>query len=74
MLFINNVTSSFPLAKNHVFTEVPLNIFGNNRLTFVSDTGKLVNGLLARLVFSFLVNSNELMMLAPNRSTWEPSG
>ncbi|KAI0278951.1 hypothetical protein BGY98DRAFT_971426 [Russula aff. rugulosa BPL654] len=46
MLFINNVTSSFPLAKNHVFTEVPLNVFGNNRLTFVSDTGKLVKELL----------------------------
>jgi hypothetical protein len=38
------------LATNHIFTEVSPDVFANNRLSSVLDTGKPVQELLARLV------------------------
>jgi hypothetical protein len=38
------------LATNHIFTEVTPDVFANNRLSSVLDTGKPVEELLARLV------------------------
>ena len=40
------------LATNHIFKEVSPDVFANNRLSSVLDTGKVVEELLARLVLS----------------------
>ena len=48
------------LATNHIFTEVSPDVFANNRLSSVLDTGKSkFEELLAKLVLSFLVYSDE---------------
>jgi hypothetical protein len=56
----------FLLAKNNEFTEVSLNVFENNRLSSVLDTGKW-----SRSYWQgrSLVSWSIAMMLAPNRST-----
>jgi hypothetical protein len=48
------------LATNHIFTEVSPDVFANNRLSSVLDTGKPVEELVTKLVlFLFLlVNSD----------------
>ena len=40
------------LATNYIFTEVSPDVFANNRLSSVLDTGKSVEELLARLVLN----------------------
>ena len=40
------------LATNHIFIEVTPDVFANNRLSSVLDTGKSVEELLARLARS----------------------
>ena len=40
------------LATNYVFTEVSPDVFANNRLSSVLDTGKSVEELLARLALN----------------------
>jgi hypothetical protein len=44
------------LATNHIFTEVSPDVFANNRLSSVLDTGKSVEELLARLALNLMVN------------------
>ena len=46
------------LATNHIFTEVSPDVFANNRLSSVLDTGKSVEELLAKFVLSILVYSD----------------
>ena len=41
------------LATNHIFTEVSPDVFTNNRLSSVLDTGKSVEELLTRLASTF---------------------
>ncbi len=53
------------LATNHIFTEVSPDVFANNRLSSVLDTGKSVEELLARLVLNLVVSSNELTVVRP---------
>jgi hypothetical protein len=53
------------LVTNHIFTEVSPDVFANNRLSSVLDTGKSVEELLARLVLSAVINSNELTISSP---------
>jgi len=53
------------LATNHIFTEVSPDVFANNRLSSVLDTGKPVEELVARLVPSLMISSNKLMILSP---------
>ena len=47
------------LATNHIFTEVSPDVFANNRLSSVLDTGNSVEELLAKLVLSIFGLSNE---------------
>ena len=47
------------LATNYIFTEVSPDVFANNRLSSTLDTGKSVEELLAKLVLSFSVYSDE---------------
>ena len=47
------------LATNYIFTEVSPDVFANNRLSSTLDTGKSVEELLAKLVLTFLVYSDE---------------
>ncbi|KAJ7512273.1 S-adenosyl-L-methionine-dependent methyltransferase [Mycena galericulata] len=44
------------LATNHVFTEVSPDVFANNRLSSMLDTGKYVAQIIARHVFCRLLN------------------
>ena len=53
------------LATNYIFTEVSPDVFANNRLSSVLDTGKSVEELLARLVLSLVVSSNEFTLVRP---------
>jgi hypothetical protein len=53
------------LATNYIFTEVSPDVFANNRLSSVLDTGKSVEELLARLVLSVLIYGNELIIVSP---------
>ena len=53
------------LASNHIFIEVSPDVFANNRLSSVLDTGKPVEELLAKLVLSLLICSNELRIVSP---------
>jgi hypothetical protein len=48
------------LATNHIFTEVSPDVFANNRLSSVLDTGKSVEEILAKSVPSLLIYFNEL--------------
>jgi len=41
------------LATNYIFTEVTPDVFANNRLSSVLDTGKSVEELLTKLVLRF---------------------
>lgn len=43
------------LATNHIFTEVSPDVFANNRLSSVLDTGNSVEELLAKSVLSFFL-------------------
>ena len=53
------------LATNYIFTEVSPDVFANNRLSSVLDTGKSVEELLAKLVPSFLIFNDELRIVSP---------
>ena len=53
------------LASNHIFIEVSPEVFANNRLSSVLDTGKPVEELLAKLVISLLICHNELNIVSP---------
>lgn len=53
------------LATNYVFTEVSPDIFANNRLSSVLDTGKSVEELLAKLVSILLTHYGELSIVSP---------
>jgi len=53
------------LATNHIFIEVTPDVFANNRLSSVLDTGKSVEELLARLAWSLVVGGNLLMIASP---------
>jgi hypothetical protein len=53
------------LATNYIFTEVSPDVFANNRLSSVLDTGKSVEELLAKLVPSFLIFSDALRIVSP---------
>jgi hypothetical protein len=53
------------LATNYVFTEVSPDVFANNRLSSVLDTGKLVEELLAKSVLDLLIHNNELRIVSP---------
>jgi len=53
------------LATNYIFTEVSPDVFANNRLSSVLDTGKSVEELLARLVLNLVASSNELTVVRP---------
>ena len=48
------------LATNHIFKEVSPDVFANNRLSSALDTGKSVEELLTRLVFSLSIYRNGL--------------
>ncbi len=48
------------LATNHIFTEVSPDVFANNRLSSVLDTGKSVEELLAKFVPNLLIYFDEL--------------
>jgi hypothetical protein len=53
------------LATNYIFTEVSPDVFANNRLSSVLDTGKSVEELLAKLVPSLLTYNNGLRIVSP---------
>jgi hypothetical protein len=53
------------LATNHIFIEVTPDVFANNRLSSVLDTGKSVEELLARLAGSSMVRVNLLTIASP---------
>jgi hypothetical protein len=53
------------LATNYIFTEVSPDVFANNRLSSVLDTGKSVEELLAKLVPSPLIFNDELRIVSP---------
>src|SRR5260221_4624157 len=61
-------------AKNHIFTEVSPEVFANNRLSSVLDTGKPVEELLARLVPSPMISGNNLMIVSPESKHRGTSG
>lgn len=62
------------LATNYVFTEVSPDVFANNRLSSVLDTGKSVEELLARLVLSILTHNSELRIVRPESKYIGTSG
>ena len=62
------------LATNHIFTEVTPDVFANNRLSSVLDTGKPVEKLLARLVSSNVVHSSKLTIISPESKHIETLG
>jgi hypothetical protein len=53
------------LATNYIFTEVSPDVFANNRLSSVLDTGKSVEELLAKLVPSLLIFNDGLRTVSP---------
>jgi hypothetical protein len=53
------------LATNHIFIEVSPDVFANNRLSSILDTGKSVEELLERLALSPMVSSTELTIISP---------
>ena len=53
------------LATNYIFTEVSPDVFANNRLSSVLDTGKSAEELLAKLVPSLLIFNDELRTVSP---------
>ena len=53
------------LATNYIFTEVSPDVFANNRLSSVLDTGKPVEELLAKWVPSLLTYNDELRIFSP---------
>ena len=53
------------LATNYIFTEVSPDVFANNRLSSVLDTGKSVEELLAKLVPRLLTYNDELRIVSP---------
>jgi hypothetical protein len=53
------------LATNHIFIEVTPDVFANNRLSSVLDTGKSVEELLARLAWSSIIRVNLLTIASP---------
>jgi hypothetical protein len=48
-----------------MFKEVSPDVFANNRLSSVLDTGKSIEELLQRLVSSRAINSNKLTIVSP---------
>ena len=48
-----------------MFTEVTPDVFANNRLSSILDTGKSIEELLQRLVSSRAINSNMLTIVSP---------
>jgi hypothetical protein len=76
ILFVNNVPARILrlLATNYIFTEVSPDVFANNRLSSVLDTGKSVEELLARLVLSLLIHINELSIVSPESKYIGTSG
>ena len=53
------------LATNHIFIEMTPDVFSNNRLSSVLDTGKSVEELLERLAGSSMVRGNLLTIVSP---------
>ena len=53
------------LATNHIFVEVSPDVFANNRLSSVLDTGKSVEELLARLAPDPMICRNKLTTASP---------
>jgi hypothetical protein len=53
------------LATNYIFTEVSPDVFANNRLSSVLDTGKSVEELLAKFVPSLLTYNHGLRIVSP---------
>ena len=53
------------LATNYIFTEVSPDVFANNRLSSVLDTGKSVEELLTKLVPRLLTYNDELRIVSP---------
>jgi hypothetical protein len=53
------------LATNHIFTEVSPDVFTNNRLSSVLDTGKSVEELMTRLALCWAASSNKLTIVSP---------
>lgn len=62
------------LATNYMFTEVSPDVFANNRLSSVLDTGKSVEELLAKLVPSLLTNNHTLRIVSPESKHIGTSG
>ena len=62
------------LATNHIFIEVSPDVFANNRLSSVLDTGKSVEEILARFAqVQWIATANSLLS-ALNRNTQEVPG
>ena len=62
------------LATNHIFIEVSPDVFANNRLSSVLDTGKSVQEILARFAqVQWIATANSLLS-ALNRNTQEVPG
>jgi hypothetical protein len=53
------------LATSYIFTEVSPDVFANNRLSSVLDTGKPVEELLAKLVPNLFTHNDELRIISP---------
>ena len=53
------------LVTNQIFIEVTPDVYANSRLSSVLDTGKSVEELLARLVWSSMVRGNLLTITSP---------
>jgi hypothetical protein len=62
------------LATNHIFIEVIPDVFSNNRLSSVLDTGKSVEELLARFAWSSMIRGNLLMITSPESKHVGTSG
>lgn len=62
------------LATNYIFTEVSPDVFANNRLSSVLDTGKPVEELVARLVPSPIISSDKLTVVSPEAKHRGTSG
>ena len=56
------------LATNYIFTEVSPDVFANNRLSSVLDTGKPVEELLTKSVSSLLTYRDELRVVVSPES------
>lgn len=53
------------LATSYIFTEVSPDVFTNNRLSSVLDTGKSVEELLTKLVLGLFTLDNQLRIVSP---------